>query len=71
MPLLKVMFTMVIRTGMMSCAQSLSSHVGMGSSSQELTGDDFNSTPISVSVLDSNAVNRHVCSRHVWGSPSM
>ena len=44
----------------MSCAQSLSSHVGMGSSSQDLIGDDFNeSTPIPVSMAGSNAVSRH------------
>ena len=44
----------------MSCAQSLSSHVGMGSSSHDLTGDDFNSIPISASVTGSNAFSRHV-----------
>ena len=60
------MLTMVVRTGIMSGAQSLSSHVGMGSSSHDLTGDDFNSIPISVSVAGSNAF-----SKHVWDSPSV
>ena len=45
----KDMLAMVMRTGVMSRAQSLSSHLGMGSSSQDLTGDDLKSTPISIS----------------------
>ena len=44
----------------------MSCHVGMGSSSHYLTGDDFNSIPISVSVAGSNAF-----SKHVWDSPSV
>ena len=65
MPILKDMLTLVARTGIMSRAQSLSNHVGMASSSQDdLTGDNFKSTP--VSVAGSDAV-----SRLVWGSPSV
>ena len=48
----------------MSGVQSLNSHVGMGSSSHDLTGDDFNSIPLSVSVAGLNAF-----SKHVWDSP--
>ena len=54
---------MVAKTGILSCAQSLSSHVGMGSSSHYLTGDDFNSIPISVSGW--------LKCKHVWDSPSV
>ena len=54
------LLAMVMRTGIMSCAQSLSSHVGMGSSSQYITGNYFKNTPISVLVGGSNAVSRHV-----------
>ena len=50
----------MVRTDIMSGTQSLSSHVGMGSSSHDLTGDDFNSNPISVSVAGSNAFSKHV-----------
>ena len=64
--LLRDMLTMMVRTGIMSCAQSLSSHAGMGSRSHDLTGDDFDSVPISVSVAGSNAF-----SKHVWYSPSV
>ena len=39
MSVLKVLLTMVVRTGMTSRAQSLSTHVGIGSSSKDLTGD--------------------------------
>ena len=58
MHVLKDILTMVVRIGIMSCAQSLSSHVGIGSSSHDLTGDNFKGTPNSVSAADSNAVSK-------------